>query len=292
MLKWEEKLIDWFNRYMILIATVFVVAAAAWMRMAGRNYVGNDYHCSLYDVPGNCNAWLLRRLTDFLMLHFADTTIAILKILAYGGDFAVALLALMLSRKEGTLKQFLLLSAFLLSPVSLLYSVSGMKIDSVCMSGLLLACLCLRRGLPVPALLLAAACGFLYPAYWPVSIGFGIFVIVKALKKECFAVHKVTWQTVAAGFLLILCLLFSVFLENQDIGYFWGKIFVINPLTGESYSGLLPWLAGMCRTYGYLFAMSLTLLAVRCRKLRIPALIVQAAVTMYVGWQQTFFMAL
>lgn len=292
MLKWEEKIIDWFNRYMIAIATVFVIAAAAWMRIAGRNYVGNDYHCSLYDVPGNCNAFLYRRLADFLMLHFADYSIVCLKLLAYGGDFAVALLTLVLSRKAGALKQFVLLSALLLSPVALLYSVSGMKIDSVCMSCLLLGCLCLRRGLPLPAVLAAVISSFLYPPYWPVSIGFGLFVIVKERKRERPVRSRTVWQTAAAALLLALCLILSVLLENQGGGYFWGKIFLIDPFTGETYSGLWSWFLGICRIYGYFFATFLLLTAVWRRKLRIPALLAQTAVTMYIGWQQTFFMAL
>ncbi|MCI9436191.1 MAG: hypothetical protein HFH85_03305 [Lachnospiraceae bacterium] len=318
MLKWEEKIIDWINRYMLLTAAVFVVIAAAWMRMGGRNYVGNDYHCTLYDVPGNCNSFLFRRLADFLMLHFADNAITLLKLLAYAGDFAVTFLVLLICRKDTALKRFILLTAFLLSPVTLLYSVSGMKPDSVCMSLLLLGYLCFRRGLSIPAMLLTQSAGFLYPAYWPVSIIAGLCMVNQARKypstlpaaqsashdsgklpiagkrmkktnNECL-----TTQTVILALLMAFCLLLSVFMENSSPGndYFWGKIFVTNPFTAEIYSGFLPWLGGMCRIYGYLTAVGLTLLAVRCRKLRIPALLIQAAVIMYIGWQQTFFMAL
>lgn len=286
MLKWEKKLIDWFNRHMLLIAGIFVVLAAGWMRMAGRNYVGNDYHCSLYDVPGNCNALLFRRLGDFLMLHFADTTIALLKMLAYGGDFAVALLALVICRKKTALQNVLILAAFLLSPVTLLYSVSGMKMDSVCMSLLLLGFLSFRNQLPVLGVLFAAAAGFLYPPYWPVSIGFGICMFIRKSRRSPF-----TLQWGLAALLMAASLLLSIFLEQQG-GSFWGKIFVTNLFTGEIYSDFRSWILGMCRIYGYVFAMGLTLLAVRYQRLRIPALSAQTAVLMYIGWQQTSFMAL
>ena len=292
MFKWEQKLIDFINRYMIHISIGFVVIAAAWMRMGGRNYVGNDYHYSLYDIPGNCNSYVYRQLAFFLMRDFADSAIVLLKYLAYAGDFAVAFFALLLMRRKlqkgNLLNFFFVLTVCLLSPVSLLYSVSGMKIDSVCMASLLAGVLLSRRNWWFPAVLLSVLPGFIYPAYWPLGIGLALY----AAAREYRARRSVGTIVVAIS-LMALFLVLSVFIENYGGGsaYFWGKIFVIDPYTGGHYSEFGRWLLRMCRIYGYASAMSLMLLSMRYKKLRIPALVLQVAVIMYVGWQQTSFLA-
>lgn len=292
MFKWEQKMIDWINRYMIHISIGFVIIAAAWMRMGGRNYVGNEYHYSLYDIPGNCNSLIYRYLAFFLMQNFADSAIVLLKYLAYAGDFTVAFLALLLMRRKlqkgDLLNHFFILTACLLSPVALLYSVSDMKIDSICMASLLVGVLLSRRNLWLPAVLFSVFPGFIYPAYWPLGIGLAICVTARKYRTKHTA-----GTIVAAVFLMAFFLALSVFMENYGIGngYFWGKIFIIDPHTGTHYSEFWQWLSRMCRIYGYAAAMSLMLLSLRYKKLRIPALILQIAVIMYVGWQQTSFYA-
>lgn len=292
MFKWEQKLIDWINHYLIHISIGFVIIAAAWMRMGGRNYVGNDYHYSLYDIPGNCNSYVYRYLAFYLMQNFIDSAIVLLKYIAYVGDFAVAFLALMLMRqklqKESRLNHFFVLTACLLSPVSLLYSVSGMKIDSVCMASLLTGVLFSRGNRWIPAVLFSVLPGFIYPAYWPLGIGLAICMTVRKYRAKRSA------GTIAAAVLLMAFFLgLSVFMENYGgSGYFWGKIFVIDPRTGERYLDFGRWLLRMCRIYGYASAMSLMLLSLQYKKLRIPALVLQVAVIMYVGWQQTSFFAI
>lgn len=293
MFKWEQKLIGWINRYMIHISIGFMIIAAAWMRMGGRNYVGNDYHYSLYDIPGNCNSYVHRYLAFFLMQKFPDSAIVLLKYLAYVGDFAVAFLALLLMRRKlqngNLLNLFFVLTACLLSPVSLIYSVSGMKIDSVCMASLLAGVLLARRNRWLPAVLFSVLSGFIYPAYWPLGIGLAIHVTAGKYRSKRSA------GTIAAAVLLMAFFLgLSVFMENYGggSGYFWGKIFVIDPYTGAHYFEFGRWLLRMCRIYGYASAMGLMLLSLQYKKLRIPALILQVAVIMYVGWQQTSFLAI
>lgn len=292
MFKWEQKLIDQINRYMIHISIGFVIIAAAWMRMGGRNYVGNDYHYALYDIPGNCNSFLHRHLAFFLMRDYSDSAIVILKYLAYAGDFVVAFLALLLMRRKlqkgNLLNVFFILTACLLSPVALIYSVSGMKIDSVCMAFLLAGVLFSQKDQWLPAVLFSVLAGFIYPAYWPLGIGLAVYAAVREYRSR----HSVR-IFIASFVLMALALILSVLMENHGMesGYFWGKIFVIDPYTGTRYSGFWQWFLMMCRIYGYASAMSLMLLSMRYRKLRIPALVLQTAVIMYVGWQQTFFLA-
>lgn len=290
MTGWENAVIEWLNRYMTHIATGFVILVAVWIRIAGRNYVGNDYHFSLYDIAGNCNAWLYRTLAGFLMRN-PEGAITALKCLAYAGDFAVAFFALALLREKRTedrlLRTFLALTACLLSPVALIYSVGGMEIDSVCMSLLLAAVLLFRKNLLPPAALALSLAALLYPAYWPVAIA--LFACMAFRRKKDGRYIALT----VAAVLFVGSLIFSIFMEQRgmDSGYFWGKIFVVNPATGQPYSDFGKWLSGMCAIYGYLAAMGSLMLAFFHKKLRIPALLVQLLVIMYVGWQQTSFLA-
>lgn len=292
MFQWEKKAIEWVNRYLIHIATGFVLISAVWIRLGGRNYTGNDFHFSLYDLPGNCNSLLYRTMADLLMRN-PDSAIVWLKYVSYAGDFAVAFFALLLLRgrqwKRVELRTFFPLAACLLSPAALLYSVSGMKADSVCMALLLAGLLFLRRDLPVPMAFVTALAACLYPAFWPAAAGLWVYWLAGERNKKRFSP-----QTWAALLLTGVVLLLSVFLENRykANGYFFGKLFAINPYTGELYSNPGEWLLGMCGIYGYLFAMTGLLLAMKYRKLRIPALILQLLVIMYVGWQQTSFLAI
>lgn len=288
MLQIEKKVIAWINSHIVLIALIFTVLAAIWMRMAGRNYMGIDYHFSLYDISGNCNSFLYRNFVAFLMTGWADHSTQILKVLAYIGDFGVAALVLLLlhgERKNLSLLQiFLAATACLLSPVPLLYSVSGMKIDSVCMCLLLLGLLFCEKGrilLSVPVMTLAA---FLYPAYWPIAIALYIYMMIR--QKKTRQLNLQTWISMGV---LICILVLSIFVENLGIsgGYYWGKIFLIDPNSAAIYSDAGSWLLSMCRIYGYFFAMFSLLLSFRRPKMRIPALLMQVLVLIVVGWYQT-----
>lgn len=305
MLKWEERIVEWVNRHMTEVAICFTVIAALWIRLGGRNYVGNDYHFSLYDIPGNCNSLLYRALAAGFM-RFPDYAVVLMKYIAYAGDFAVALLSLAFLRGKGwgdrRLRAFFALTACLLSPVSLLYSVSGMKIHSVCMSLLLVGILCFRKGRILFAALALVLAALLYPAYWPVGIGLLAWM---ALRSTCRLDGKSPMaglgtekglpalHAAAAGALFAGCLILDLYLEQAGTGgYFWGKLFLVDPATGERYAGLAQWLLGMCGIYGYPAAMGSLLLAFSRKSLRIPALLLQLLTIMYVGWQQTSFLAL
>lgn len=292
MLKAEKKFIEWIDRHMTLIALVFVILAAMWIRAAGRNFVGIDYHFSLYDIPGNCNSYIYRTLVSLIMPRWSEYVIVMLKFVAYLGDFGVALLSLFLLRdKRGRLsglQVFLVSTACLLAPVSLLYSVTGMKIDSVCMCFMLLGMLLYQSGRILPALPVMTLAAFLYPAYWPVVIIFGIFFGVQQARLGSFGRSAAASLIVMFGLLIL-----SVFLENSGMagGYYWGKLFVTDPNSGVRYAGFGLWLLGMCRIYGYCFAMLPLILSFRRRRLRIPALVLQLLVLMLVGWYQTRHLA-
>ena len=273
---------------MLLIATAFVIFSALWIRLAGRNYMGIDYHFSLYDLPGNCNSFLFRRFVAFAMDKWPDYTILLLKIIAYLGDFGVAFLTCFLLREKMTapahLQNFLALTACLLSPVSLLYSVVGLRIDSVCLCILLLGWLLCLRGRLLLSFLIIVTAAFLLPACWPIVILLSIYEI-----KQHNTADHIDIKTILFLLFPLCVLLFSIFWENQDMahGYFWGKLFVIDPATGAFFNGFLEWLPAMFRIFGYFIAMSTLLLSFRHKKMRIPALGIHLLILMLMGWYQT-----
>ena len=292
MLKLEEKIIEWINGHMIYIAFIIVLVTAVWIRLAGWEYVGNDYHFYLYDIPGNCNSLLYRSIVAFLMER-SEFIVMLLKFFAYTGDFAVTFFTMVLWRRSHShlnpVAALFLLTACLLSPVILLYSMGGMRIDSLCMSLILAGILCLRNKLYFPAVLLAAAAAFLYPVYWPVVLTPAIWIVIKQKRDGQMTIHMT-----AALFLLFCLLIVSVFLEDHggDGIFFWGKLFVINPHTGEVYANPGQWLSGMLNLYGYCLATGSLLPAFSRRRMRIPALLLQLLILLYMGWQQTSALAI
>jgi len=291
MLKAEKIMIEWINRYMIYIAVGFTVIAAVTIRAIAKNYVGNDFHYFLYDIPGNCNSLLYRTFAEVLMRQ-PDSAIVRIKYLSYIGDFAVTFLALILFRRKynkiGDLPFFFILTACLLSPVPLIYAAGGMRIDSIGMSLLLSGVLLIRKNLALPAVLPLSLAAFLLPACWPIVIIILIYTAVKQKKQ-----NNISPQTVAAVVFTICLLILSIILENHGGGnYYWGKIFIVNPATEVYFADFGEWFFRMCNIYGYYFATGSLLMAFENRKMRIPALILQLLVLMCVGWQFTSFTAI
>ncbi len=293
MLNIEKKLIEKINKYMAPIASLLVLGFALWIRLAARNFVGNDYHYFLYDIPGNRNSFLFRELVQALIsLLGIDSIVCAMKCLAYLGDFAVTALAfaLFVDREDFrslSPRPFYLLTAMLLAPVSLLYSAGCMRIDSVCMALLLAGVLCSRKGRFLTASLCFILPALLYPAYFPILLAAAIVLCRKMLsagKRGALIISSV---------LLAACLCLLVLLERDtaNASYYFGKLYVVDPATGIPFADALQWFLEMFKIYGYFAATGCLLLSVKRPRLRIPALALQVLVVMYTGWRLTCFMA-
>lgn len=300
MLKVEKTIIEWINKYIIQIALVFVFFVGILIRITGCNYIGIDYHFSLYDIPGNCHSYLFRHAVNFLMAAYPDFIINIIKFLAYIGDYGVTLLTVLLfkqKRQNITLFQgFLAVTACVLSPVSLLYSVTGMRIDSICMCLILLSLLLHNKGWFITSIPISALAAFLLPSFWPIVIIMNIiWILSMAQTEKKDQKHSFSYiKTISGTLSFLVLLIFSVYLENLESssGYYWGKIFVMNPSIEASYSNLLSWLSGMLHIYGYSLAMFSLVFSFIYKKLRIPALIIHLLILISIGWYQTAHFAL
>lgn len=288
MSKIEEKVIAWINLHMIPIAMLFVVGTALYVRAAGIKFMGIDFHYSLYDIPGNCHSVIYRKLA-FAIMNNPDIAVRVLKVFSYAGDILVACLVLCLfwqeSQKIISLRNFMVLTACLLSPVILIYSVGNMRPDSLCMSFLLLGMFLDKKRILLGAILSIAAAAYLYPIYWPVAVVLWIYMLLKRYRQK----GRLQKEAVFGIVCIAVMILGSVFLENLwlEHGYYWGKIFVYNSKTENVYSDIGEWTAAMFKEYGYVLTTGLMIAAFRFRKLRILALGVQIFVVMYVGWITT-----
>lgn len=294
MLKIEHKLISFVNRYIVHIAVVFVLFTAAYTRFAARNYVGNDFHFLLYDIPGNCGSVLYRSAVLWLTER-TDLIVPLLKMVAYCADAGVAIMTCALLGKEwfqkGQLRLFFVLTALLLSPVVLEYSAVGMRMDSVCMVCFLLDVSFLKKKKEGIAMCFALASAILYPGYWVMvfaQVGYMLYTIVYR-KKEAL-------KAGAALSVVLACVVWVIsMLTERNSGassYFWGKIWVIDRLSGIGFDSLWSWIREMIMVYGYFAATILLVISIKNKKWRIPAVAVQIAVAMFVGWQQSGHMAL
>ena len=291
MFRFEHKLNEWINRYILHISIGFILIAAAWIRIAGINYVGNDFHYSLYDIPGNCHALPYRLLVQLLMR--TDYAVVILKFISYIGDFGVAALCLLLLRQSdqqfASLRTFLLLCLFLLFPSFLLYSVAGMRIDSVCMCFILLSLYLFKKQYYFLSGCSIVIAPLLYPIYWPIICGMLIYMLDKAYRNNTF--NK---QMLSLIILSVIGLILSVFAElllSSD-NYFWGKWLIINPAAEKPYANFRLWLDSMFMMYGYCISFGSLYFAVNNKKQRIPALLLQIIIIMFVGWKMTAHFAL
>ena len=295
MLKMEHKLISFINKYMVHIAIGFIIFTAVYVRLAARNYVGYDFHFLLYDIPGNCGSVLYRGAVRWLTAR-TELVVPVLKMLAYFGDACVAMMTCVLLGREwlkkDLIRPFFVLSAVSLSPVVLEYSAAGMRLDSLCMALLLVNVYLLRKKKYPVAMCLTLAAAILCPAYWILvfaQLGFMVYLAVRLIKEK-----KAIGSVVLSGVLAGIVWAVSIFIERstQAAVYFWGKVWVINRFSGVYFDSLWEWLGEMVMLYGYFAATSLLIYSVKNRKFRIPAIVMQVAVTMFVGWQQSGHMAI
>ena len=288
MSKIEEKVIAWLNNHMLLIVMLFVAGTALYVRAAGIKFMGIDFHYSLYDIPGNCHSVIYRKLA-FTIMNNPDIAVRVLKALSYAGDFLAAFLVLCIfwrkDQKTVSTRSFLILTACLLSPSVLIYSVGNMRPDSLCMSLLLAGMLLYKKDFVPGAILTVGAAAYLYPIYWPAAVVLWIYMLRKRYRQN----GGLQKADVIALVCIVLMLFCSVFLENRWLtqGYYWGKVFVYNPKTETVYANIGEWIAAMFKAYGYILSTGLLIVSFRVRKLRIFALGMQILVVMYVGWITT-----
>lgn len=273
MTKWESKFIDFINKYMVHIGIFLVGIFALGIRFMARKYVGNDAPYELYDIRGNYHSYLYRLFVTQIV-NLTEQAVFVLRMFAYIGDAGVFVLSsILLGRKwvlQDALRVFYLLTAIMLSPVLLLSSVSGMRLDSLSICLVLLAYLAYRKKWYVPGAVCMALSALIAPSFWLLGLAVSGYYVYAVIKKKESGVHYHT-----GGILLIVFLIaFTVFESMHFNGFREMKIL--------GSAGLFLYGVGPAVATFFMIA------AFKKPKLRVPALAVQAFFLMLMGYLQTY----
>ena len=288
----EKWFVEFINKNMLYISCAAVILFMLWARFAGRNYVPADCPMMLYDIPANCNSFFYRVLTAWIVENVESIVFAV-RLLGYAGDLGILLLSIVLVGKEWVLQKdyrfFLMLTAIMMSPVLMANSVGGMRIDSLCICFVLLSHILRKRSNLVASTFMVLAAAIIYPAYW-------LFVLIHcaSLAKECLG--DSSKKKVKNVCCLIMCAVavLSAFLEPAygEAGYFLGKFLVVDFRTGEYFKNVWAWITAMFRLYAPAASTLLLIASFERSEFRIPALFLQVAAVMYLGWSYTCVTAL
>ena len=280
MLKAEEKIIKFIDSLIPYIGVLFVLFAALIARWMGKNYVGTDFHYTIYDVKENVCPLLYRTVAFFLTSHTGHV-IMFLKFLIYLGDAACAFLGFILIRKvsEDVISAvFWTAVVFLLNPVILMNGIAAMKPDSICMAFLLAGLLLGMKGHVNTGFAIASLSIFVSHLYVPVIIGALVWYIIR--KRKTFATPIcITAVMLFASFMLEML--------NRSDGYYFCKVFFYDRFHACNYASVFDFAKGTLLLYGYLIPAASIIPAIRNRKYRIPALIIHITFIMFSGWEMT-----
>lgn len=272
MLKAEEKIRNYIDKMIPLMGVIFVLLAALLIRWTGKNYVGTDFHYTIYDIEENVGPFFYRTIAIYLGAR-SEHVIMLMKFLIYFGDACTALLGLIYLKNHSSLKGSELIFTgsvlFLLNPVILMNSIAAMKPDSLCMALLLCGLLLADKEKYLPALGIASLSIFISHLYLPVIIAAAIWVCIKKKK----------YLPVAISIAIISAAILLEQINTEDFYYF-GKVFVNYKFTG------------CLLLYGYFIPVASLLLAIRKEKYRLPSLVIHIAYIMYSGWMMTSHFAL
>ena len=251
MLRIEKKVIEFVEKYMIIIAAVLITGIAFYIRRQCIWYYSKDYiyyfDKHLYH-PQSSLYYLIVKGLGYLPL----IPIQSVKWLTILGDFAVAVLAVCYIRlkKADTYQQIHYLffySACLFSPVIFLRGAVWAQIDSVAMA-LLLAALCFKhKEKDILAVILAIISTLLYPC-------FGVVVLIYACKnrKKLNRIHILTYIISLVLIQIISLVIFGDLATNGISGLNWLSY---HPQTGERFDDILVWSGNIFLYFSYALAL-------------------------------------
>ena len=284
MLKWERKIVQWIDRYLIHLAWVLITLIALFIRRGGLWHVSFDFENQFYaDAQGYLHTPFYTMLI-WLVSHIPVTPIRTVKLIISMFDFGVAAAAVMLIRnklgKEIDKRKLLTCYALLLiSPVVIEKGLTWIHVDSVCLCAVLCAALAWdkkKTGIAWGLLGVAAA---IQMQYGVIFIAMAIYCWVKnkrGLRRLWIGVAVVAGLTVSAAIWADL--------NARQCLYQLMNWLVINPGTGEVFNSLLGWLGGMAVNYGYFIATGMLIGIFIYPGLTWAAAVVQLLGAVYFGW--------
>lgn len=274
MLKFEKKMISFFNKYMVHIGIFLAALFALGIRYMGRKYVGHDFQYLWAEQPGNCQSFLYRKVVSLIVSYigYGETTAFILKLPAFAGDLGIFVLTCVILGqkwlKKDLLRVFFVLTAIMLSPVLLLSSVSGMRLDSLSICCILLAYILYKQKRPLPAAIVFGLSTLFSPIYWFIAGGTCFYALYQYPKKKQGNIVALLYLTV---YLMV------------------GLIVETATGCGLLYDGILGTIGSFLRNIGPGLATLTLIASFKNPKLRIPALVMQVLFLILIGFYQTYY---
>ena len=273
MLKFEEKIITFINKYMVHIGIFLAALFALGIRYMGRKYVGHDFEYLWAQQPGNCQSFLYRQLASLVIgwVGYGETAAFLLKLPAFAGDLGIFVLTcIILGRKwlsKDLLRVFFVLTAIMLSPVLLMSSVAGMRLDSLSICCILLAYLLYKQNRQLPAAIIFGLATLFSPIYW--------FIVGVTCFYALYQYPKKKQGNIIALLYLTVYLMVGLMIEAATG-------------CGLLYDGILGTLGSFLRSIGPGLATLTLIASFKNRKLRIPALVLQVLFLILIGFYQTY----
>ena len=283
MFKWEKKLVENIDKWLMPLAFFVVTVVAFLMRRQGIWHVSFDYQNQFYtDAPGYLHTpfytWIV-----LLLSYVPQIPIHTMKWLICGFDFVVAVLGVLL------LKQFLrekmsntvalvCYSLLLISPLVIEYGVVWIHPDAICFSAVLGASFCVKRKYyHAMGVLLGFACAL--------QMQYIIFVVAACVWVWRKEKRESLWFLTSCLTILLLTMVGALMTDTslQNGIYAMVNWLLVNPGTGEIFAGLTDWMKTMLLYYGYLIGMGMIAWAFCSTRRRIPAAVVHVVLIIFVA---------
>lgn len=283
MLKIEQKIVNWIDKHLLQIVAVILAGIAVYMRKATLYHSPFDMENAFYtDSVG-----YLHTVSYTLWIHFLSklpmVCLMTVKLLIIFFDLTAAVLAACWLRKsydekKGELTAFACYGLLLVSPLCLANGVVWLHIDSICISILLCAMLCMEKKKCMLAGLLAGVAAALQAQYIVILLIYAVWNRKQKNGVMCsLSVSLVVFLVLNA----VSCLVLEI---SAAEGLFslinW---LTVDPGTGFGHAGPITWFCSLLGQYGYVLGVGSMLVAFRTRKYWKAALVINSAMLVHVA---------
>ncbi len=177
MSAWENRLLDFVNRYIIWIAAAIITVIAVLVRKPMIECLSPDYLANLIETEGNYHTPLYMLVMHLFTLLEEKPLLFLVKLLCILSDILAAALAAVCVYRENRKAEtaFIIYGVLLFLPAVFINSPVWGHLDSLAVALMLLAWLCWREKRVCPAGIFAGlACGlYMHYALWLTAVVFG-----------------------------------------------------------------------------------------------------------------------
>ena len=283
MFKWERKLVEFLDGRLLELAFIGITLIALFMRRDGLWHVSFDYEKNFYPEAAGYLHTPFYTFCIWVISFIPITPIRTLKIFIIFFDFLFALGGVFLVKKimVPSMDRYTMLACYallLLTPLAIENGVIWIHIDSICLCAVMGAMTaCYKKRYLWTGILLGIAAAF-QMQYIIFLAAMGIYAFLK--NKKVLPHLGIGLGTIV--FLTIIGSCWAGLHVSESVLMLFDWLFV-SPVTGEFFGGILSWLDGMLRYFGYFVGMSAMLLGFYKTKYWWAAAGIHVGIILYIG---------